>query len=114
MLNNLIKQSMRALKRQRSYLLINVTGLTIGIACSLLITLYVLYEASYDRYNVKRNRIYNIALNFRIGGQESTESNSSSPLGETMVREIPEVEDFLRMRRVYGANTLTFNNQTYS
>ena len=114
MLRNLIKHSLRSLKRQRSYLIINMTGLSIGIACSLLITLYVLYEASYDRYNIKRNRIYSIALNFRIGGEESTEAMASPPLGETMVREIPEVEGFLRMRRMSLPGTLTLNDQTYS
>jgi putative ABC transport system permease protein len=114
MLHNLIKQSIRSLKRQRSYLLINVTGLSIGIACSLLITLYVLYEAGYDRFNRKKDQIYNVVMNFRIGGQEASEAMSPSPLGETIIREIPEVEDFLRMKQVNGAKTLTFNNLIYS
>ena len=113
MLNNIIKHSLRSFKRQRSYIIINITGLSIGLACSLLIALYVLYEASYDRYNVKKDRIFDIALNFRIGDQEITEATSSYPVGATLLREFPEVEDFLRMRKMYGAATVTYNNQTY-
>ena len=110
---NLIKHSLRSFKRQRSYIIINITGLSIGIACSLLIALYVLYEASYDRYNTKKDRIFDIALNFRIGGQEFTEASSAFPVGPTLLREIPEVGDFLRMKKMYGAATVTYNNQIY-
>jgi putative ABC transport system permease protein len=113
MLNNIIKHSLRSFKRQRSYVIINLIGLSIGLACSLLIALYVLYEASYDRYNVKKDRIFDIALNFRIGDQEFTDATSSNPVGPTLLREFPEVEDFLRMRKMYGATTVTYNNQTY-
>ena len=113
MLNNIIKHSLRSFKRQRSYNIINITGLSIGLACSLLIALYIIYEASYDRYNVKKDRIFDIALNFRIGDQEFTEATTSYPVGPTSLREFPEVEDFLRMRKMYGAASVTYNNQTY-
>jgi len=69
MLNNLIKHSLRSFKRQRSYIIINVLGLSIGIACSLLIALYVINEASYDKYNTKKDRIFRAILNGKIGGQ---------------------------------------------
>ena len=58
MFNNLLKHSIRSFKRQRAYVIINILGLAIGIACSLLITLYVINEASYDRFNVKKDRIF--------------------------------------------------------
>jgi putative ABC transport system permease protein len=110
---NLIKHSLRSFRRQRSYILINITGLSIGIACSLLIALYIFNESTYDRFNVKSNRIYNVYMNFKIGGEEFTDATTSSPLGSVMVKEFPEVEDFLRMKRMYRAKTLTYNNQTY-
>ncbi len=91
-----------------------MTGLSIGIACSLLIALYVLYEASYDRFNTKSDRIYDVVTDFMIDGQEFIDATTSFPLGPAMLREFPEVEDYLRMKRVYGANTLTYDNQSYS
>ena len=70
MLNNLLKHSIRSFKRQRAYVIINILGLAIGIACSLLITLYVINEASYDRFNEKKDRIFRVILNGKIGEQE--------------------------------------------
>jgi putative ABC transport system permease protein len=70
MFQNLIKHSIRSFKRQLAYIIINLLGLSIGIACSLLIALFVLNEASFDRYNVKKDRIYRAILNGKIGGQE--------------------------------------------
>jgi putative ABC transport system permease protein len=113
MFNNLIRYSLRSLQRQRSYILINVFGLSIGIACSLLIALYVLNEASYDQYNIKKDRIFRTILNGKIGGQEITGATSPAIMGPTMVKEIPEIEDFLRMNG-RGPSVIEYNNQTFT
>ncbi|MDZ7635356.1 MAG: ABC transporter permease [Bacteroidales bacterium] len=97
MLGNLFKYSLRSFKRQRSYIIINILGLSIGIACSLLIVIFVLNEASYDKYNEKKDRIYRLVLNGKIGGQEITGAFTPAIMGPTMLEEFPEVEDFLRM-----------------
>lgn len=113
MLNNLIKHSFRSFKRQRAYIIINVLGLSIGIACSLLIALYVINETSYDKYNTKKERIYRAILNGKIGGQEVTIATSAAIMGPTMVKEFPEVEDFLRMSG-HGPTVIDYNNQTFT
>jgi putative ABC transport system permease protein len=97
MFSNLIKYSLRSFKRQRSYIIINILGLSIGIACSLLIAIFVINEASYDRYNEKKDRIYRLVLNGKIGGQEIVGAFTPSIMGPTMAEEFPEVDDFLRM-----------------
>jgi putative ABC transport system permease protein len=113
MFNNLLKHSIRSFKRQRSYIIINILGLSIGIACSLLIALYVINEAGYDRYNIKKDRIIRLILNGKIGGQEITGAFTSAPMGPTMAREFPEVEDFLRMNS-RGPPVVDYNNQTFT
>src|SRR5664280_2122237 len=113
MFSNLIKHSIRSFKRQRAYIIINILGLSIGIACSLLIALYVINEASYDQYNVKKERIFRTILNGKIGGQEVTVSSSPAIMGPTMVKEFPEIEDFLRMNGV-GPTVIEYNNQTFT
>jgi putative ABC transport system permease protein len=113
MFKNLIRYSIRSFKRQRSYIIINVLGLSIGIACSLLIALYVINEASYDQYNVKKDRIYRAVLNGKIGGQEVTTSSSPSIMGPTMVKEFPEIEEFLRMNG-RGPTVIEYNKQTFT
>jgi putative ABC transport system permease protein len=113
MFTNLIMHSFRSFKRQRAYIIINILGLSIGIACSLLIALYVLNEASYDQYNVKKDRIFRTILNGKIGGQEITGATSPAIMGPTMVKEIPEIEDFLRMNG-RGPSVIEYNNQTFT
>lgn len=113
MLRNLIKHSIRSFKRQRAYIVINILGLSIGIACSLLIALFVLNEISYDKFNTKKDSIYRMVLNGKIGGQEVTVAYSAAVIGPTMVKEVPEVQDFLRMNAV-GPTTIEYNKQTFT
>ena len=113
MFKNLLRYSLRSFKRQRSYIIINILGLSIGIACSLLIAIYVINEASYDKFNTKRDRIYRAILNGKIGGQEVTTSSSPAVMGSTMLKEFPEVEDFLRMNGT-GPTVIEYNNQTFT
>jgi len=113
MLKNLITYSLRSFKRQRSYIIINILGLSVGIACSLLIALFVINEASYDRYNTKKDRIFRLILNGKMGGQEITASATPSPMGPTLLNEFPEVEDFLRMNG-RGPTIVEYENQTFT
>lgn len=113
MLINLIKHSLRSFKRQRAYIIINVLGLSIGIACSLLIALYVINEASYDKFNTKKDRIFRAILNGKIGGKEVTIATSPAIMGPTMLREFPEVEDYCRMTRK-GPSVIEYKNQAFT
>ena len=113
MFTNLIKHSISSFKRQRSYIIINILGLSIGIACSLLIALYVINEASYDQFNVKKDRIFRTILNGKIGGQEVITSSSPAIMGPTMLKEFPEIEDFLRMNG-RGPTVIEYNKQTFT
>ncbi len=113
MFNNLLKHSIRSFKRQRSYIIINILGLAIGIACSLLIALYVINEAGYDRFNVKRDRIFRVILTGKIGGQEITGAYTPAVMGPTLPSEFPEVEDFLRMNDV-GPTVVEYEQQIFT
>ena len=113
MLKNLITYSLSSFKRQRSYIIINILGLSIGIACSLLIALYVINEASYDKYNKKKDRIYRADLNGKIGGQEVTIYATPAIMGPTILKEFPEIEDYLRMTG-RGPTVIEYNNQTFT
>ena len=97
MIVHYIKISLRALKRQGGYVFINVLGLAIGIACALVISLFIIYELSFDQYNPYKNQIYRVNLEGVISGQEMRIAYTSSPLGPAMADEFPEVESYLRM-----------------
>lgn len=113
MLKNLLKHSLSSFKRQRSYVIINILGLSIGIACSLLIALYIINESTYDRFNVKKDRIFRTILNGKISGQEVTIFASPAVMGPTLVKEFPEVEDFCRMSGG-GPTVLEYDGQTFT
>jgi putative ABC transport system permease protein len=113
MFTNLLKHSLRSFKRQRAYIIINILGLSIGIACSLLIALFVINEASFDRYNIKKDRIFRAVLNGKIGGQELLVSYSPAVMGPVLLKEFPEVEDFLRMTG-RGPTVIGYDDQTFT
>jgi len=113
MLRNLIKYSLSSFKRQRAYVIINIIGLSIGVACSLLIALFVINEASYDKFNTKNDRIFRMILNGKIGGQEVTTTSSAAVIGPTMTKEFPEIEDFLRMTG-RGPTVIEYNSQVFT
>ncbi len=113
MLKNLIKHSLRSFKRQRSYIIINVLGLSIGIACSLFIALYVMNEASYDKFNTRKERIFRVIFNANLEGKDFNISFSPAVMGPTLLKEYPEIESFLRMNRI-GPTEVEYNNQTFT
>ncbi len=113
MFNNLLKHSLRSFKRQRAYIIINVIGLSIGITCSLLIALYVINEASYDKFNTKKDRIFRTILNGKIGGREVTIFASPAIMGPTMIKEFPEIEDYCRLSG-QGPSVVVYNNQAFT
>ena len=60
MLKNYLKTTFRTFRRHKGYTLLNITGLSVGIALSLLALLYVEHELSYDRFHSKADRIYRV------------------------------------------------------
>ena len=97
MVKQIFKYSLRTLKRQGGYVFINVLGLAVGLACTLLIALFIVHELSYDKYHEHRDQIYRIGLHGRFSGQESRMAYTAPPIVPSMAEEFPEVENFLRM-----------------
>lgn len=113
MLKNLLKHSVRSFKRQFSYVIINILGLSVGIACTLIIALYVINEATYDRFNLKNDRLFRTILEGKIGGQDLSVYASPAILGPTMLNEFPEIEAFCRMSGV-GPTVIEYEDKTFT
>jgi putative ABC transport system permease protein len=99
MFTNFLKTALRNIFRHRSYVLINIIGLSVGIACSLLILLFIRYELSFDKFNEKYDRIYRINLDGKLGETEIRGAYTPAPLAKTLMADFPEVEAAIRMER---------------
>jgi len=96
MLRNYIKIAWRNIQRHPGYAAINIAGLAIGIACCLLILVFVRYELSYDRFHADANQVYKIYSHFE---NTSPSALTSAPVAVTAVSEIPEISAFTRLFR---------------
>jgi putative ABC transport system permease protein len=77
MLENYLRVSVRNMLRHRLFSVINILGLTLGITCSILIILFVSFEKSYDKYDIKADRIYRIAVSAMVGNTKINQIYSS-------------------------------------
>ncbi|MDE2728375.1 MAG: ABC transporter permease, partial [Gemmatimonadota bacterium] len=102
MFRNYLTVAFRHLNRQKGYSAINVMSLALGIACALLILLYIRDELSYDRYHEKADRIYRVISEERGGDQAARTVRTvrtaevMTPTVKFMREDFPEVEDMVR------------------
>lgn len=98
MLKNYLNVAFRNLIKHRFYSLINILGLSTGLTCFLMITLFVVDEMSYDKFHSDGDRIYRMDFTGDINGSEFITALAGAPVAETMVQDFPEVEDATRLR----------------
>jgi putative ABC transport system permease protein len=93
MWKNYLKTSFRNLLRHKGYTLINILGLTSGIAVSIFIFLWILDELSYDRFLTDGDRIHSVLIHStQADASISTHSVPPAPLKDVLVSETPEIE----------------------
>jgi putative ABC transport system permease protein len=97
MIKNYFKIALRNLWKNKAFSAINIVGLASGLAVCLLIVLYVVDELSYDKYNEKAGRIYRIDADIYFNNTQANFATSPDPLGPTLKRECPVVEEIVRI-----------------
>ncbi|MEM1128459.1 MAG: ABC transporter permease [Bacteroidota bacterium] len=97
MIQHHVKVSFRHLYKQRFYSLINILGLAVGLACCLLILLFVRQELSYDQHYTDGDRIYRVLREYPYAENGIKGAFSSTPLAETLVQDFPEVVNAARI-----------------
>ncbi len=90
MLINYLKTALRNMKRHRGYAFMNILGLAVGMACCILILLYVQYELSYDRYHPNADDIYRILIS-KEGFIDQPFAGSPPALISALKNNFPEV-----------------------
>jgi putative ABC transport system permease protein len=92
MIKNYFKIAWRNIINNKVYSAINIFGLAIGMAVTLIIALWVYQEFSYNRFLPNYKTIYQVRLNHNIEGSINTMNTVSLPLGDVLRKEIPEIK----------------------
>ncbi len=119
MIRNFIKIAFRNLYKQFGYTFINIAGLAIGLACSILISIYVINELTYDRFHESAERIYRIGVRGKMLGNDLNQAITASPMYAVLQTEYPEVEHVTRVTKLggwllrYGDKKFTETEETF-
>jgi putative ABC transport system permease protein len=113
MLRNYFRSIWRNLWKNKMHSLLNISGLSIGLTCSILLVLYLKHELSYDQFQTKGDRIARVIMEYSSGGGEAMKGNfTSTKVLPAFKNAFPEVEDGVRM--VLGPRIVRIDNQAYN
>lgn len=96
MFKNHILTALRSLRRFRLFTFLNIFGLGTGMACSILMFLWVQDETSYDQFNIDATRIYRLTVD--IGGTQA--AVTPPPISPALKQQIPAIEEITRVAPV--------------
>ncbi len=92
MIKNYVKTAFRNLRRHPGYSFINIVGLSIGMACFILIALIIRGELKVDKFHERADRIYRVIRLDDLGGERHRVAITQAPLAAALKRDFPEVE----------------------
>lgn len=110
---NFIKGTFRNFAGHKSFTAINILGLSIGITCALVISLYVLHETSFDKFHSKAENIYRVTVHGQVSDIKFDGATSSGALGKAIEEEVGDVEQTTRIAR-FGAWLVTNDSIKYN
>lgn len=112
MIRNYFKIALRNLKRNKIYSFINIAGLSIGLACAILIILYVKDEVSYDKFHKNVNNVYRIVSTSKENGKEYKSTHTGYLQGPRFSQNVPGIRSFVRI--ISGAQDIKTKNEIQS
>jgi putative ABC transport system permease protein len=110
---NYVKIIIQNLLRNKSYSFINIVGLAIGIACCIIILLFVSDELNYDKYHKNYKNIYRVCLDSRIGNNELNAAVTPAPMAEALIKDFPQVEAAAKFTG-FGSHILRYKDNVYN
>jgi len=111
MIKNYIKIAWRNLLKHKSFSLVNIFGLAIGIAACLIIFIYIRHELTFDQYNKNADRIARITANIHTPESDIVMAPTPALLSPTVQKIYPEVEAAVRLER--SKETVRVNNDYF-
>ena len=114
MIKTFLKSAWRNLVRGKSFSVINITGLAIGMAGAILILLWLQNEVSFDKFHKNKDRLYQVyGLSSNVDGKAYAISETSQPLGPALKESYPEVAAASRVKDI-NSFLLTANNKSFT
>src|SRR5690242_5908197 len=98
MLKNYFKIAFRNISRNKIYSFINIAGLSLGLACAMLIILYVKDEVSFDRFHKNGKNIYRIASVMKFGDEQKKLGITGFLQGPRFTQNVSGIKSFVRVQ----------------
>ncbi len=116
MLYNYLTSAVRNLRKNKIYSTINFTGLSVGICCCVLISLYVHHESQYDTFFDDADRIYRVALERQYPDHTRFFATSPVNMAEVLKENYPQVENATRLHRLFFQSSVdvTIGDQNFA
>jgi len=104
LLGNYVRIALRKIRCQKGYSIINIAGLAVGLACCVLMMLWVRDELGFDRFHAHGDSIYRVITETKTENGVMLDARTPTPLGPALKAELPEVVDFSRYQGIetYG------------
>ncbi|MCK5692186.1 MAG: ABC transporter permease [Bacteroidales bacterium] len=112
MWRNFFTVALRNISKNKVFTLINVSGLAIGLASSILILLFIVKELSFDRFHENKQRIHRLYIDGMMGEQSFRGAWTSMVMAPTFTEEIPEIENYVRFD-VYNQNLIWYDEERH-
>lgn len=113
MIVNYFKIIYRNLIRSKTYSLINILGLSVGLSVCLIILEYVNFEKSYDRFHPNSNNIYRVILGYESAGQVQWDAANFAPTAPALKSDFPEVVEYVRITPEYFGVVLNHDEKVF-
>jgi len=98
MIKNYLKIAWRNMMKNKFFSIVNIFGLSVGLACCMLITLYLHYETSYDSYQKNIKNLYQVGTtSIKKGEKDNKNPYTSPPIAAALKQEFPEVDETARL-----------------
>ncbi|HKG69255.1 MAG TPA: ABC transporter permease, partial [Segetibacter sp.] len=125
MFKNYFKIAWRSLRNNKFYSVINISGLAVGLATSLMLLLWVQNELSYDKFHKNYENIFQLSSHFKTDGEDQTWNGVPGPLA-VFAKSIPEVQSIVRInaqydqilsdknkKKIFDRNTVAFADSSF-
>ncbi|MDA1371523.1 MAG: ABC transporter permease [Proteobacteria bacterium] len=114
MISGSIRRFLRIFSAEKHYSFLNIVGLSLGMACSILLALYLEHELTFDRHNTAHQNIYRVNHQIDATNNVTLQAQTSHFLGPLLIRDYPQIESYVSFRpESPNATLLKYQNQSY-